>query len=465
MALASATPSSSTVSTATNTASTTTSHRTLTITLSTVFSVIGALLLVGIGFACWRRRRRRPLFPRGISPIDDDEIETWKVGQADKASEAGGVISQANGGEEGHGPSWPRAAARHWSGVSQRARAMTVEEQYAHQANTQLTRLRGISVDSGVFAAPPLRKSPSKVIIDEEPSTPRQYYSTSYGIPESAVTVPFPSVPDSPAAMAAGAAAASSWKHQHRQSDDLASPRTGRSARSLSLEQSARPPIIGRFSLDQDRSRNSALAQLMPQGQFPGTQLPAAVHARAPNSRPGLTDETIPGDPSFLPSPRPLRKQTSRLVKQPPMAVSGASSISGSHSFWHVRTRSGRSSSVASGRSLGSEVGLQQQSQHYEEEYEEVPPLPLAPIPSQVSQPHRNRSTSNLAQTNADGNINSSKGHGYLHHQHPRFYQASVPPQLLLDDDDNSDNQGATLGGLSPRPRVPDQSRIGRAIG
>ncbi|KAK4161994.1 hypothetical protein QBC43DRAFT_89718 [Cladorrhinum sp. PSN259] len=56
------------------------SNKTLVITLSTVLSAVGLALIVGGIILCWRYRQRRlHLFQRGISPIDDDEIATWKV--------------------------------------------------------------------------------------------------------------------------------------------------------------------------------------------------------------------------------------------------------------------------------------------------------------------------------------------------------------------------------------------------
>ncbi|KAK2611155.1 hypothetical protein N8I77_004528 [Diaporthe amygdali] len=54
-------------------------NRTTVIVLSTVLSVVGVVLVVGAALVCLRcRRRRSKLFRRGITPIDDDEIETWK---------------------------------------------------------------------------------------------------------------------------------------------------------------------------------------------------------------------------------------------------------------------------------------------------------------------------------------------------------------------------------------------------
>ncbi|KAI1174918.1 hypothetical protein F4777DRAFT_354208 [Nemania sp. FL0916] len=70
-------------------ASGTTSHETLVIVLSTVLGIFG-LALIGFAFL-WalRNRRRHRLFNRGLTPIGDDEIETWKVSRAEKEEEAG----------------------------------------------------------------------------------------------------------------------------------------------------------------------------------------------------------------------------------------------------------------------------------------------------------------------------------------------------------------------------------------
>ncbi|KAK1837267.1 hypothetical protein QBC39DRAFT_6171 [Podospora conica] len=70
--------------------STSPSNRKLVITLSSVLSVVGLLLLLGALLLCRRRRRgsRKPLFSRTISPIDDDEIATWKVPHMSRAEKA-----------------------------------------------------------------------------------------------------------------------------------------------------------------------------------------------------------------------------------------------------------------------------------------------------------------------------------------------------------------------------------------
>ena len=68
------------------------SNRTLAITLGTVLSAVGLVLIAGTILLCRRRRRSRrlPFLARGISPIDDDEIERWKSPRDEKARFPGG---------------------------------------------------------------------------------------------------------------------------------------------------------------------------------------------------------------------------------------------------------------------------------------------------------------------------------------------------------------------------------------
>lgn len=63
--------------------------RTTVIILATVLSVFGCLVIGLTLWTCLRCRRRRRLFNRGITPIGDEEIETWKGhNRAEKAIEA-----------------------------------------------------------------------------------------------------------------------------------------------------------------------------------------------------------------------------------------------------------------------------------------------------------------------------------------------------------------------------------------
>ncbi|ROW11513.1 hypothetical protein VMCG_00982 [Cytospora schulzeri] len=76
-------------------------NRTTVIILSTVLSVLGFFLIVGAVFACIRcHQRRTQLFSRAISPIDDDEIATWKGNRQEKELENGAasaVVVDRNG--------------------------------------------------------------------------------------------------------------------------------------------------------------------------------------------------------------------------------------------------------------------------------------------------------------------------------------------------------------------------------
>ncbi|KAI0406782.1 hypothetical protein F4802DRAFT_595789 [Xylaria palmicola] len=65
----------------------TASHDTLVIVLSTVFGIIGIVLIVLMAVWCLRSRRRHRLFNRGLTPIGDDEIATWKVSRAEEKEE------------------------------------------------------------------------------------------------------------------------------------------------------------------------------------------------------------------------------------------------------------------------------------------------------------------------------------------------------------------------------------------
>ncbi|CAN8098808.1 unnamed protein product [Discula destructiva] len=60
-------------------------NRTTVIILATVLSVVGCLMIAGTVWAIMRcRRRRTKLFKRGITPIGDDEIESWKGRRTEK---------------------------------------------------------------------------------------------------------------------------------------------------------------------------------------------------------------------------------------------------------------------------------------------------------------------------------------------------------------------------------------------
>lgn len=82
------------------------SHDTLVIVLSTVFGTIGIVSIALAGFWFLRNRRRHRLFNRGLTPIGDEEIETWKVNRSaaaeadDKEAEAYGATRPSHVSKE-----------------------------------------------------------------------------------------------------------------------------------------------------------------------------------------------------------------------------------------------------------------------------------------------------------------------------------------------------------------------------
>ncbi|KAK4201841.1 hypothetical protein QBC40DRAFT_49129 [Triangularia verruculosa] len=277
-------------------------NRTLIITLSTVLSVVAVALIAGGLYLCWRYRQRRALFfSRGITPIDDDEIATWKVPRDEKGGYPAGdtdIEGDAAFRKETGGPSHGRQ----------------------------------VSTTS-------IKKPPSVIV-----------YNNAQG-------------------------------HGYRQSTDEAPGR-----RSFTQH-----PVYGKMSLD----------KTLPQ---------TPIQARAPNARAGLTDETIPGDDPFLPSPK---RHASRLSKVPPSSAY--------HRRHHGRSRSSRSSTRSFGeyRYGGSEVELSPRHSH--------------------DQLH-------------------SRHHHYSRNHSRVYSSSSIPPRLSLGD------EGLINGGSPGRPLFKED-QIGRAIG
>ncbi|KAB5580651.1 hypothetical protein GE09DRAFT_1213091 [Coniochaeta sp. 2T2.1] len=291
------------------------SNRTLTITLSSVLSVVGALLIVGALMICLKYRKRRiPFFARGISPIDDDEIATWKTSRDEKAALA-------------------------TSGAAAGTRAPGAGNYTTRNSVRYSTRKPGHAKQNSTTS---IRKPPSVIV------------------------------------------------YQGRHSQQLPRPSGEGSPRSIYNS----PGSNGRQSFDKD----------LPQ---------TPIQAVAPNARAGLTDETVPGDDPFLPSPK---RHPSRLSKVPPNITPPR----GSHQ--HTRTRSSRSSM----RSFGGDYGYYTGSE-----------MELSP------------------RTSNDYYHNMQYGH------HSRTYSSSqAPPRLSFGED-------GVIGGLSPRPLFRDTNTdmIGRAIG
>ena len=200
-------------------------NRTLVITLSTVLSAVALFLIIATVFACFRvKHGRLPFVIRGITPIDDEEIESWKRRDEDEKFTASP----------------------------------------ARQPSTAASSPRS------------LKKSPSVIV----------YHTQTH-----------PGGPDD----SAGSIYNSRQSHSHSHSHSR--PRSLSHSLSFSHAQHAHSlsAASGKRSLD------------MP---------PPAVLARAPNSRPGLTDETVEGDDAFIPT---HRRQPSRLSKRHARSRSRAS--------------------------------------------------------------------------------------------------------------------------------------------
>ncbi|KAJ6787151.1 hypothetical protein PWT90_05412 [Aphanocladium album] len=133
----------------------------------------------------------------------------------------------------------------------------------------------------------------------------------------------------------------------------------------------------------------------------------APVLARAPNARPGLTDDTVPGDDAFISQP----KRQTRLVKHPPVSATTR----------HTRAWSTRS--LSRGPSHEHWYGAEQDN---------TPPR------------HSTETFTRSRSMHQASNYSTA------------YSTPAKPPRASFDDE-------MFLGGLSPRPPV-HKSEIGRAI-
>lgn len=257
--------------------------KSLTIILSTVIPVVFVIgLIVGLWQYC--RKRNNRLFNRGITPIADEEIESWKNDRNDEEKEPiPETPDRPNGYHKSH---------RH------------------HQHNSSVSSCQ---------------KPPSVIV-----------YQNNY---------------------------------QSRVSGEQSPRSAGHINHSIDLPQT---PVL----------------------------------ARAPNARPGLTDDTVQGDDAFIPIPQ-LKRQPSRLSKnqtsqhQRHKSAYGAIGATGSRDRWY---------------------GQPSQDYHTRQSADNIPRRGSAP------------------------------------RSHERIYSATAnPPRMSLDE-------AVPPGGLSPRPLL-HKSEIGRAIG
>lgn len=181
---------------------------------------------------------------------------------------------------------------------------------------------------------------------------------------------------------------------QHQQSDSVGSIRK---PPSVIVYHPRRSEEMSPRSLYHSRSMDMPTAQIV---------------ARAPNSRPGLTDDAIQGDDAFIP---PLKRQPSRLAKLPPSSPR------------HNRNRSSRSMRNMRSMSVSSHYW---HSGHYQD--------------LQFASPRQ--SNEYLPRAGQSLDLRQSRKHSQ-----------SNQPRMSFDDE-------VFLAGLSPRPLIR-KSEIGRAIG
>ncbi|KAK3334861.1 hypothetical protein B0H65DRAFT_335305 [Neurospora tetraspora] len=220
-----------------------TGRKLLIIILSSAIPVVVLFLAAVVLCLCWRKKRRQiRVFSRTVTPVDDEEIATWKTPKSEEA--------------------WfTTMDDTDVDGKSRSATGDRLNTSHGKQSSTSSV------------------KKPASVIVYVNPQD-----------------------------QAAG---------ETRKSLDEGSPRPA--------AHSTHSGYYGKTSIDH-------------------TPLPPTpILARAPNSRAGLTDETVPGDVPWIPAPK---RQPSRLYKLPPGAHAAAASS--------PRPRHGRkTSSKSSTSSIG----------------------------------------------------------------------------------------------------------------
>ncbi|KAL2889758.1 hypothetical protein HOO65_020300 [Ceratocystis lukuohia] len=373
------------------------SDRNLIIAL--VASISGGVIIISIILILlYRRKRKFSILNRGISPIDDEEIESWKVSKGDDGIEKETLASSFNG---------------------------------------KSIRMK---------------------------SVPSAY--TRPQTPEAAVLRNLPTL--SP--------------------DDLGLSSTHKVASGVIIYTGGPTTLNeGIFSSPSTSESSPHHKKSMEAPQTP-------IQARAPNSRPGLTDETVQGDAAYLPSPK--RSTTMRISRGHSRGHSRSHSRGYSNGHKHSSSlssamqrhqRNGSSFSFSSGG-----IGWKDQWLSYHRDVEAAmdpksPPL-LSSIASAstTSSEHSNpsqscrspgvtgplgfsSSTPTLALTLSHSrSLSNVKSTGSSLHtwsnQHMRIYSdAAVPPAVSFDFSEGD----VILGDLSPRPvdKKPQLQGIGRAVG
>jgi hypothetical protein len=236
-------------------------NRPLVISLSVALPVVGIALIVAL--ITWyriRRRRRsdRGFFSRNTSPIDDDEIESWKSSHINEKKVAAAAAADN---------------ATTWT--------------YTDDSNS-ITK--GETAEDGREASGPMPLSHAIPIQTATTTTPITHYASNGSIRKPPTLIvyqnPRASEDDYSPSSSPAPHSASAWSPSYKHSIDI-----------------VQTPVL----------------------------------ARAPNARPGLTDESIRGDvPYVVPSSHNHhRRQSSRLMKHSPRSPK------------HQRSRSSRSSASA----------------------------------------------------------------------------------------------------------------------
>lgn len=286
---------------------------TLTIVLATVIPVVFVILVILIIWRC-ARRRSYELFNRGITPVADEEIESWKNDR---------------------------------------------------------------QIDD--------EKEPMPEPLIRGPRAQNHSINTHHqGTEKSGATSP-----------------ASSKHHQHKSSvSSITKPP------SVIVYQN--PSGLGSRHSDEQLPRS-------PTTKYSLEYLQAPIQARAPNARPGLTDDAVQGDAPFIPQ---LKRQPSRLSKNNPQGQ-----LPSPTQAQHQRHKSAIGTMGATEVQGDRWYGSQAYGQDYQSR----------------------KSADNIPRRGVSG-----RAHNHI------YSSTENPPRRSLDD--------ASPGGLSPRPLLR-KSEIGRAIG
>jgi len=156
------TPMSSTSTTSQSTSSNSISHQTLVIILSTVLGFLGLILLAGAIFLFRRfRRGQAPFGHRGASPINDDEIESWRRSGREKQPITplahGPAIRQVSSLPM-YSPAWT------WAASPTSIRTISANESELHSVVAKAPNARAGLTDETIpgadpFITPPKRQS------------------------------------------------------------------------------------------------------------------------------------------------------------------------------------------------------------------------------------------------------------------------------------------------------------------